>query len=363
MQREIMIIVPGKILFYGQYAVLEKGFSAFSFAVLDKKKKGLVASFKYGKPRIISKQFGLDFEPKKFDVLVSFPYIFTKNYLESIGRWEKDVEIKLSNSPMFGSKTSKSGLGSSAAATVAIVKTLFKAQGLEPSDQLEIINKISQYSYIAFSKKLGSGYDIATAAYSSSIEYKRFDPTFINLEKIFDKKYFLSVLKKKWPGMQIKPFSVSNFSDILFFNILGGFTSTISNIQAIFKVKEQEPSFYFELLKKQNKAEKKAIFYLKEKNYLSVREYTHQARHYLNLLSLKAKKISPSFDEIESPKLTALIDKAEKIQGVIAGRPPGAGGKDGIAFLVEKNFSDSNKIIKIASSLGLKLKEINLHLL
>ncbi|MFN3909770.1 MAG: hypothetical protein ACK4J0_00870 [Candidatus Anstonellaceae archaeon] len=357
-----MITVPGKILFYGQYAVLEKGFSAFSFAVLDKKNKGVSISFKLGQKRIISKQFGLNFEPKTFDNLVSYPYLFSEEYLKHINCWKKDVSLSLSNSSIFGTKKNKSGLGSSAAATVAIVKALFSAQGLEQEKHLDIIHKIAQYSYAAFSKKLGSGYDIATAAYCTSIEYKRFEPNFINDEKILDKKYFIDILNTNWPGLEVKPFSLPSDYSVLFFNILEGFTSTFSSIKTFYKFKEFNPELYFKLLKKQNDAEKNAFFFLLKKDSLKVRDYTHQAREYLNLLSFQAKKLSKDFDLVEPPVLTKLIEKAEELDGVIAGRCPGSGGKDGIAFLVDKNFSDSKKILKIGRELNIKLKEIKLKI-
>ncbi|MEM4360872.1 MAG: hypothetical protein QXV83_01885 [Candidatus Anstonellaceae archaeon] len=358
----MQIVIPGKILFYGQYAVLEKGFSAFSFAVLDKKNNGVNASFKLGRKRIISKQFGLNFEPKKFDVLVSYPYLFAEYYLKQIGEWKKDVEICLSNSKMFGPPNFKSGLGSSAAATVAIVKSLFLAQGLDIKNNLEIIHKISQYAYAAFSRKLSSGYDIATATYATSIEYKRFDPKLINIQKIFDMEYFFKTVNKNWNSLTIFPLSLPHSCSIVFFNFLGGSTSTSSNVKVFLKLKEKKHSLYFEFLRKQNEAEKKAIRAILKEDYSSARFYTHQAREFLNYLSLEAKKMSNNFDLIEPPKISRLVEEVEKLDGVIAGRSPGAGGKDGIAFLVKKDFNNSKKIIQLARKLGLKLKEIKLNL-
>ena len=67
---------PGKVLFYGGFSVLLKNHISLSIAVFDKSGKGVTAKFKQGERRIISPQFGLDFEPSlSSNELVNIAYL------------------------------------------------------------------------------------------------------------------------------------------------------------------------------------------------------------------------------------------------------------------------------------------------
>jgi len=360
------LIIPGKILFYGQYAILEKEFFGLSFAVLDNNKKGLSAVFSKGKRRIISKQFNLDFEPKDFDNLVSCAYLIAEHYLKYYNLWKWDISIKLKNSKMFGQGEFKSGLGSSAAAIVGTISSLFKAQGLDLVEHKQTILKLSEYSAAVFSKKLGSGYDIATSVYKKSIIYKRFSP---NLFEIFDDNQknlnqVILVVNKKW-DFYIKPFEFPKDYKILFFNILNSSTQTTLAVKEFFRFKQSNPQIYFESLRNQNNAEKKAIFYLQRKNIEKVRYYTHIARQELNKLSnlVLSSSSNKNFVLVEPNELSNIINQAEKIDGVIVGRCPGAGGYDGLAFIVRNDFDKTSQIIKLAKKYKIFLKHQPLEVL
>ena len=150
-----MITVPGKIFFYGGYSVLEKGNPSLSIAVCDENGKGVTAEYEEGERKMISPQFGLDLEPKLEDnQIVSFAYIFAEKYLSSCSKLKKSTRITLENSPIFGEKNQKTGLGSSAAATVAVVKALFESNGFNSDAHVETIHKISQLAYAAYSKRI-----------------------------------------------------------------------------------------------------------------------------------------------------------------------------------------------------------------
>lgn len=360
------ISVPGKILLFGSYAILEKENIGLSIAVLDMKNNGVIAKFKPSSPRIISRQFNIDLKPVDFSSIVSCAYLFAQNYLQSKNLFKNDICVELFNSPIFGPKDQKSGLGSSAAATVAIIKSLFLAQGLDLNKNLDVIHKIAQYSYSFFSKKVGSGYDIATCCYETSILYKRFDPLSIKISDNFDLNLFLKSINKNWKNLLIKPFKFPKNYKIIFFNILNNSTSTIENVKILNEFKNSSDinkKFCLNQLKKQNKAELLAIKSILKKDDKTIRHYTHIARRELNLLSDKLKAFNSKFVDIEPTALAKVIFDSENLDGVVFGRCPGAGGYDSLAFVVNKDFDNENKILQIAKNYKVKLKKIPLKLL
>ncbi|MCX6773503.1 MAG: hypothetical protein NTY68_00705 [Candidatus Micrarchaeota archaeon] len=237
-----MISVPGKILFYGGFSVLEKGNPSLSIAVCDENGKGVTAEYEEGERKIISPQFGLDLEPKLEDSqIVSFAYIFAEKYLSGCAKLKNNTKITLENSPIFGERNQKTGLGSSAAATVAVVKALFEANGLDSDAHVETIHKISQLAYAAYSKKVGSGFDIATSSFGKSIIYKRYDPAELKLPATFEseevEKSVKESVNKPWEWITATPFEFPRQYSMIFFNIKRGSTSTISSVKAVMEWK------------------------------------------------------------------------------------------------------------------------------
>lgn len=376
---ENQLTVPGKILFYGGYSVLEKGHCSLSIAVSDKQGKGVTARWRTGERRMISRQFGIDLEPgiegiRERGILVEFPYIVAELYLNEKNLLRNRTTIELENSPAFGNKKEKTGLGSSAAATVAVVKALFSANGLDPLEQQnsETIHKLSQYSYALFAKKICSGFDIATSVIGKSIIYRRYCPTSIGLpERISEnelKKNLMESIGREWKGLGIHEFRMPERYSILFFNIEGTRTETISCVKAVNRWKEKHPGKYSQLIKQQNSAELKAIQAIRDCDDHEIRKQTHSARKaHMELQDEIAKDQEPKlldFTPIEPDELTKTIQEAEKITGIVAGRAPGAGGWDGLAFICtsEAGKHAIQKIIQIGKKNRVELKHIELKL-
>ncbi len=360
------INVPGKVLFFGGYSVLELGHISLSLAVVDDKGEGVTGAVEQANSDVlVAKQFGLDMKIDSPELtrknIAASTFFLTKLYLKSKGASSSQI-VSLTNSSIFGIEH-KSGLGSSAAATVAVVKALFFANGMKDIAHSDIIHKLSQYCGAAFTNKIGSGFDIATCAAGHSIIYKRFNPSSINLPSDFNNvtettERILSSIERPWPDLQTQPVSLPSKYGLLFFNIEGGKTSTVSNVRTVGEWKRQHPTEYAELMENQNADEIEATGRLLDGDNDGLRRYTHSARDIHRKLQQVVAQSYALLDPIEPEPLTKLIEFAEKIHGVIAGRCPGAGGWDGLAFIIDKDRFDKNGIIAIVA----KAKEYNLAL-
>ncbi len=356
-----MISVPGKVLFFGGYSVLLKGHISLSIAVFDEKGEGVNAHYKVGERRLTSPQFNIDVEPslnKENPYLIEYAYVLAEKYLEKKGKLKNKVGIKVENSPIFGDVNEKSGLGSSAASTVAVVKAMFLANELSINAHIETIHKISQMAYAFYANKIGSGFDIATSAYSQSIIYYRYNPNEIVIDKSNIEKALALTVDKPWAWLDVKPVNVP--AGLLIFNIKNAKTSTISSVKAWKKWKAEKPDEFVKLMEEQNRVENIAIKALLNRDYEEVRKYTHKAREVHRTMQEEIKKVVEEFDPIEPEPLKEIIDEVEKIEGIIAGRCPGAGGWDSIAFLTKPDANiDINEILDIGKDKGIELHYLN----
>ena len=369
-----VINVPGKILFLGGYSVLEDGHPSLSLAVVDGDGKGVIASVKENKKDVlIAKQFGIEknisldnFEKEN---VATTAFLITKLYLEEKG-YANNFKVELNNSPAFGIKN-KAGLGSSAAAIVGVVKSLFAANDIDLDAHLETIHKLAQYSYSVYSGKIGSGFDIATCSKGCTITYKRFHPSAIELPSSFDDrktvvKSLLNSIEKPWDGLSIKRFTIPEKYYTLFFDIEGGQTSTISNVKAVMQWRKQNEKEYLNLINKQKDYEIKAIDALLKGDNAGLRLQVHKAREIHTTLQELVKASIPDFNPIEPEPLSKIIGIGESLPGIVGGRCPGAGGWDGLVFIIDKEYfveSDIEQIINVGKEFNLKMNHIPLRLL
>ena len=366
--------VPGKVLFFGGYSVLELGHISLSLAVVDDEGNGVTATVEEADADVlISRQFGI---MQKIDSpelirknIVASAFFLARLYLESKGFSDTHV-VSLTNSPIFGIEH-KSGLGSSAAAPVAVVKSLFSADGMDNYAHSETIHKLSQYSGAAFTNKIGSGFDVATCAAGHTIVYKRFNPSSIILPSDFKNMTetttkVLYSIERPWPDILTRIISMPSKYGLLFFNIEGGKTSTVSNVRTVGEWKRQHPTGYIELMERQNAHETEAIGRLLDGDNDGLRRYTHAAREIHRKLQGLVAQSYPGLDPIEPELLTKLIEFGETIHGIVVGRCPGAGGWDALAFLIERDLFDKSSIDAIvakAKEYDLVLKHLPLRLL
>lgn len=357
------VTAPGKVLLLGGYAVHEFH-PALSIALTDGNGLGVVARGAVGGThRIISKEYCIDSEIaldkpayyiSKATTVERYSfcaYQITAAYLRSKGKTLQPTKIELSNSKIFGGKDEKSGLGSSAASTVALVACLLECNGMTIEENRELINKLAQLSNHIASEKTGSGFDTATSTFGS-IQYVRFAKEIFNVpitEENFDST-IAKIVDGQWAKMKISPFSLKGY-DLALFNIKGGKTSTISSLKAVKRLIEYTPELYQNFITKQALAEASVMDGIASMNDQLIRRGMHSARGAQRSISQWIERVGMlSFDPIEPQELTQIIEKAEDIEGVVAGRCPGAGGYDSVAFLVKAKDDELIGRIKAISA-------------
>ena len=364
--------VPGKILLLGGYTVLEPGNPALSLAVLDSRGRGVTASVeRSASDMLVSEEFGIKKEIRSPEVVrenvAASAFYTAKTYLESkglTGHWE----VRVHNSPMFGRRF-KSGLGSSAASTVAVVKSLFRASRLDLRSNGETMHKLSQYAYAAYAGKAESGFDIATCAYGGSIVYTRYLPGSIELPGSLVATEFLERLLQSltgtWRGLRVKSARVPAKFSVLFFNIEGARTSTTGNVGAVMGWRATHARKYTSLIEAQKLHELAGIESFQRGEGEELRARVRMAREIQRKLQVLVAAERADFDLIEPPVLTKLIEFGESLPGVVVGRCPGAGGWDGLVFVTDEGElkeGTPSKIVTAAKGRGLTLTRVRLRL-
>ncbi|MEW6748329.1 MAG: hypothetical protein AB1295_01330 [Candidatus Micrarchaeota archaeon] len=358
---------PGKILLLGGYSVLDD-YPALSIAVEDRMGLGVSAECREGGFRVVSRQFSIDRNIDPEGRLAdcrdssSCAFMAALSYLRGKCVVLKPVTIETRNSLIFGNRREKSGLGSSAASTVAIVAAVLGWHGIE---DMNVVHKVSQIANYLSTKKTGAGFDVACSVFGT-IRYRRFGERAISLNRAggdaFD-RHIVSLVESDWPGMEVEPFSMGDYG-ILAFNIRGSRTRTIGAIKAMGRFKEAKPGDYARMVSRQAEAEELVFDGILAGDGGMVRKGMRKAREIQRRLSAEVEKLA-DFDPIEPKELTITIDEAEKLDGIVAGRCPGAGGYDSLAFIVKRGADEgqlAGRIAQIGKDAGIRLERIELVL-
>lgn len=285
----------------------------------------------------------------------------------------------------------KTGLGSSAGLVAVVTTALISAfKDGSISDLQNIIHNCSQIAHCYAQKKIGSGFDVATAVYGSII-YRRFDPGLIN--ELFQHGFFSSqndeqlkqsystalvnLVECKWefnntrctlpPGIRL-----------LMGDIKGG-SETPKLVSRVLKWKSENVLQSSELYERLNQANldfidalsslhrfyvetpatyKEFLAYLQSTSVVALESNLQQTDPKLaafvnlieaikNIRSNLRDLTTYSFAEIEPQSQTILLNNCNEIKGCLGGMVPGAGGYDAICLLVIEDsineFVDSTK--------------------
>lgn len=292
-------------------------------------------------------------------------------------------------------EVAKTGMGSSAGLVAVVTTALISAFRKEEKivDLLNIIHNCSQIAHCYAQKKIGSGFDVATAVYGSII-YRRFDPKLIN--DLFEHEFFETQddqeLSKSYADM-LRVLVESNWEfnhsrcalppgiKLLMGDIKGG-SETPKLVSKVLKWKNENMKESSELYHDLNKSNLDFIEALSHLHDL----YKQNPEAYIETLSYFQKesvssigsarldilsKLSPFLAlvesikkirfnlrkltkccgaDIEPPLQTTLLDNCNNINGCLGGVVPGAGGYDAICLLIVENSihefiksSDGNK--------------------
>ena len=247
----------------------------------------------------------------------------------------------------------KTGLGSSAALvtafTAAVVAHYAPREVVDASSTQEKLrlHNLAQAAHCAAQGKIGSGFDVAAAAYGSCM-YKRFSPSI--LERLGDvgAKGFSTRLKSvvedsdssnKWDMFIDKKFAatVPKGLRLVMCDVDCGSETVgmVKNVLSWRKTKPEEAILLWETLQKGNEDFASEIHDLASRSACRSEDYEGLRTVILAIRSLIREMSMKSGVPIEPEVQTKLIDACCRLPGVVGGVVPGAGGYDAIAFLVE----------------------------
>ncbi|MBT3720806.1 hypothetical protein HN789_06540 [archaeon] len=339
---ETQIRTYGKLLIFGSYAILEPG------------NIGLVVNVNKGTTTKIeeTREGQLVLDIKNFDISVSGTVqghkinlkkehdevYYVKNaieysfkYLKNQGIKIKDVKITSINDPeLFITRKLKTGFGSSATSTVGVVAAILELHGIE---NRKLVYKIARYAHYKSQGRIGSGFDISAACYGNHF-FMAENHSMDTFEKYMESEQGLLKEVFYWP---------QNLIPIIIFT--GNSASTTELVKKVFEYREKNPQEYKLLMQEYNFiniACKKAF----ELNNLElIRKQLEKSWEFRKLLGEKAKV------DIESKKITRILEKLKK-HGAFAAGLLGAGGGDSIIALCT-NKLNRNTLIEYAQNSGL----------
>lgn len=349
MNFEVSAKAPGKILWLGGYSVLERPNISFVTAVdayVHAEAKSIDGNIiRINVPQLdknISGSINVDtgvlsVEAPKEILLLKTSIEVALRYVSGKGVRLQGMQITTRNDQAFSytitnGKIAKSGLGSSAAVTVAAIAAILKAYELDKSEN-DALHKLAQLAHSIATGKVGSGFDIAAAAHGT-ILYSRYSPDIVKgFPANYSNKDLLEIVEKKW-DYEIEKFNMPDIFTLVFANFIDEGMITTAAIGSVSKFKEKNPDKYGELMKKINEENEKAIVALRSLDYREdVEKNVNQFRDAFNKGRILTKQLGVlSQVSIEDDDLTRLIEESV-LNGACVAKLPGAGGRDSIAAL------------------------------
>ncbi|SCU78281.1 LAMI_0A04082g1_1 [Lachancea mirantina] len=259
----------------------------------------------------------------------------------------------------------KTGLGSSAGLVTVLTASLlsffqpsFNAQSTQG---LNLVHKIAQVAHCQAQGKVGSGFDVAAATFGSAL-YQRFEPALINdLPAADDPNYQLAlknlVNKVEW-GYRAEPVSLPKGLRIVMGDVNSGSETTklVAKVNTWYKENLPRSLDIYKTIDTYNRAFIEGISDLELLSQKNLEEYTTL------LKALNSRNAPDSFPainkvrdavegirrnfriiteesgaDIEPYVQTKLLDNSLKLDGVLTGMVPGAGGYDAIALVTTES--------------------------
>ncbi len=320
---------PGKILLLGGYSVLERPNVSLSVAVNafvhttlkpSEDDKIHISSFQISYSSVFSVNELTIQDHTDAGKFVCNALKYSLSYLKAKRIVIKPFSLSTQSDDAFNVGNGKSGLGSSAAVTVATVAAVLKLHGVTSK---EIIHNLSQIAHSVSQGKIGSGFDVATSTFGS-IVYTRYSLGAFDISRLNDPIYLISCAEKQWDYV-IEPFDASKLS-LLVGNIVGASASTTEMVKKVMEYKRINPQEYSQLIRELNITNSLGIAALSSNDF---EEAAYQISQSLSKLKLLG---THSGCEIIPKTFEDLIAESNKL-GAVATLLPGAGGADSIVSL------------------------------
>ncbi len=346
MVSEVSAKAPGKILWLGGYSVLERPNISLVTAVdayvtvnlktrTDQAIELNAPQLKMSAKGFVDRNSGkLDANTPKELLLLKTAAEVAFRYASGIGKEVPGLRITTNSDAAFAygisaGKIVKSGLGSSAAVTVATACAVLKALGINPEEK-DALHKLSQTAHSIATGKVGSGFDIAAASFGS-ILYTRYSPEIVKkLPANYSNKQLVDLVNKKWDYI-IEKFSLPDEFRLLFANF-GESMITTKAIGNVSEFKEKDPHVYSDIIGEINDENMMAVNALRELKGGNKDALEGFRNAFDSGRSLTKKLGVLSNVAIEPDDCTELIAESKK-NGAFVAKLPGAGGKDAIAAL------------------------------
>lgn len=345
---------PGKVLWLGGYSVLERPNIGFVTTVNS---RVYVEATRNASRRIEidAPQFGSRIEGVvetngriMADVDDKLKLIFTcvevtLRYVIATGRELGGVSITTKSDPEIlyknvGDKIVKSGLGSSAAVSVAAVGTLLRLFEIDDPDNQKT-HKLAQLAHSLATGKVGSGFDVASATFGSII-YVRYSPSLITaLPKEFSNEELLSLINSEW-DYSIEKMTLPNSLIPVMANFSGEGTSTHVSVSKVFEFKKESMEEYRSIISAINSANLDALKALKRLSETPPEDVVEEFVHAFDVGRAATKELGKkSGVNIEDDYATDLIEESKK-NGALVAKLPGSGGRDAIVALTKDTIQE-----------------------
>ena len=331
---------PGKLYIAGEYAVLEQDCPAVLVAVnqfvrvsISKSKTatGLIHSKQYSQDSIHWVRKGsrmvIDNRDNPFEYILSAISLTERYCIEqNIKMNIYDLHV---NSDLDSADGKKFGLGSSAAVTVATVKAILRFYGVNFSN--ELVYKLSAISHYSVQGN-GSAGDIAASVYGGWLAYQTFDKTW--LKKELAHKSLSEVVNEVWPGLKIQLLDPPEKMKL----IIGWSQKPASTSQLVDETNANKTSVqvkYHQFLKDSQTCVLKMIQGFENHDISQIQKQIRVNRKILQNFA------NMNHIAIEIPRLTKLIDIAEKYGG--AAKTSGAGNGD-CGIVIADDLTDISRL-------------------
>ncbi|KAG5366501.1 Phosphomevalonate kinase [Yarrowia sp. B02] len=255
----------------------------------------------------------------------------------------------------------KTGLGSSAALTTVLVAALLKSYGIDPLQNTHLVHNLSQVAHCSAQKKIGSGFDVASAV-CGSLVYRRFPVESVDLviaaEGTTEYAALLkTTVERKWQ-VTLEPSFLPPGITLLMGDVQGGSETPgmVAKVMAWRKSKPREAEMLWRDLNAANMLMVKLFGDLRKLSLTNNEAYEQLLAEAAPLNALKMATLQNPLGElarcivtirkhlkkmtretgaaIEPDEQSALLNKCNSYKGVIGGVVPGAGGYDAISLLV-----------------------------
>jgi len=295
----ITISAPGKLMLSGEWSILERNTRCIVLAVQQRVYATIqsskhisvhlkdfdiktVAEITENSVTFIEKDPKLTFTQFAIDTTIKYLRLLNKPIINfQLKTW---AEIKTVSNEETGKKM-KVGFGSSAAAVVAIIGAILEFHGISSKgmNDKEVLFKLSVISHYFGQGKIGSGFDVAASTFGGALVYRRFDPTWLQMN--LQSHTLLEVINMKWPLLEYENLELP--SELA---MMVGFTGTSAStkklVTQIKLFKKEDPGSYFMIISRISDVTEQLIEAIRKKKSTTVLKLLDQNRLLLEELSL-----------------------------------------------------------------------------